>query len=382
MDKPVILIVDDEPVNLSVLSNTLSTGFQVRACKSGEDALRAVTIKPKPDLILLDIIMPGLDGYEVLTKLQQDPKTKEIPVIFITALDSTVDEEKGFRLGAVDYITKPFRPAIVAERVRVHLELKQARDFLKDQNSWLEEEVARRFEENQLVQDVSMSVISGLTETRDIDTGDHILRTQAYVEILGRRLQRNPKYSGRLNETYLMSIVKASPLHDVGKIGIPDSILLKPGALTEEEFEIMKTHCQIGGNAIRGAINRVILANSGKVRDSKPMSLIFLEEAELIAVYHHEKWDGSGYPFGLKELEIPLSARLMALADVFDALTRFRIYKPPWSVDAAIDYIISQKGIHFDPDIVEAFEDERCSFERIHLIMGDTQEEMEEAGTA
>ncbi|MDD2483482.1 MAG: response regulator [Eubacteriales bacterium] len=376
MEKPVILIVDDEPINLSVLSKTLGAFFHVRACKSGEDALRAVNIEPRPELILLDIVMPGMDGYAVLSKLRQDPKTKEIPVIYITALDSIIDEEKGFHLGAVDYITKPFRPAIVVERVRVHLELKQARDFLKDQNTWLEAEVSRRFEENQLVQDVSMSVISGLTETRDFDTGDHILRTQAYVELLGRRLQLNPKYAGRLSDTYLMSIVKAAPLHDVGKIGIPDRILLKPSALTEEEFEIMKKHCQIGGNAIREAINRAILANAGKVRETKLMSLTFLEEAELIAVYHHEKWDGSGYPYGLEGTEIPLSARLMALADVFDALTRVRIYKKPWNIQSAIDYILSQKGLHFDPDIVDAFEDERCAFERILLIMGDAVEEV------
>jgi len=375
MEKPVILIVDDEPVNLSVLSKTLGASFHVRACKSGEEALRAVAIQPYPELILLDIVMPGMDGYEVLAKLRQEPRTCEIPVIFITALDSMIDEEKGFRLGAVDYITKPFRPAIVVERVRVHLELKQARDFLKNQNAWLEAEVTRRFEENQLVQDISMSVISGLTETRDFETGNHILRTQTYIELLGRRLQLNPKYVGRLTDSYLMSIIKAAPLHDVGKIGIPDSILLKPGPLTEEEYEIMKTHCLIGGNAIRGAINRAVLANAGKVRETKPLSLIFLEEAEQIAIYHHEKWDGSGYPYGLAGTDIPLSARLMALADVFDALTRLRIYKKAWNVETAMDYILSQRGAHFDPDIVDAFEDERCAFERILLIMGDSPDE-------
>lgn len=375
MEKPVILIVDDEPINLSVLSKTLRPTFEVRACKSGEDALKAIYLEPIPDLVLLDIVMPGMSGYEVLAAIRQDPKLKDMPVICITALDSIIDEEKGFRLGAVDYITKPFRPAIVLERVKVHLELKQARDFLKDQNNWLEAEVTRRFEENQLVQDISMSVISGLTETRDFDTGDHILRTQSYVELLGRRLQKNPKYSGRLSDEYLACIVKASPLHDVGKIGIPDRILLKPGILNEEEFEIMKTHCEIGGNAIRSAINRVILANAGRNVDSKPMSLVILEEAELIAVYHHEKWNGGGYPYGLEGLDIPLSARLMALADVFDALTRMRIYKKPWNVETAVDYILGQRNIHFDPDIVDAFEDESGSFERILLTIDDSMDE-------
>lgn len=375
MEKAIVLIVDDEPVNLAVLAKTLTPFFHVRACKTGEEALQAALGNPAPDLILLDISMPVMDGYEVLKKLRKNAKTKEIPVIYITALDNTIDEEKGFQLGAVDYITKPFRPAIVLERVRVHLELKRARDFLKDQNAWLEEEVTRRFEENQLIQDVSMSVISGLTETRDLDTGDHILRTQAYVETLGRRLQKNPKYVGRLDDLYLSSIVKASPLHDVGKIGIPDRILLKPGPLDEEEFAVMKTHCQIGGNAIRNAINRSMISNTGKMRTAKPTSLIFLEEAELIAIYHHEKWDGSGYPFGLSGSQIPLSGRLMALADVFDALTKFRIYKKPWSIEAAFDYIVSQKGKHFDPDIVESFEEERISFERIHSILKDTRHE-------
>ena len=365
-----ILIVDDEAVNLSVLSKVLTPHFAVRACKNGEDALRNASVEPIPDLVLLDIMMPGMDGYEVLRRMRAAPKTRDIPVIFLSALNADLDEEKGLRLGAVDYITKPFKPAIVLERIRSHLELKEARDKLKNQNEWLEAEVNRRVRENQMIQDVSMIVIAQLAETRDADTANHILRTREYVDIIARRLLISPKYADELKDS-LGRIVKASPLHDIGKIGIPDAILLKPGKLSPEEFEVMKTHCRIGGNSIRKAIANAEILKKDRASDGTPPSLLFLEEAETIAIFHHERWDGTGYPNGLKGDEIPLSARIMALADVFDALTSDRPYKSAWSVEEAVAYIKEQRGAHFAPDIVDAFEAELDAFLKVRRLMAD-----------
>ena len=371
MNKPEILIVDDEPINLSVLRKCLHPFFQIRACKSGEEALRLVVQEPRPELILLDIMMPGMDGYTVLKELRKNPQSSDIPVICITALDSIHDEEKGFQLGAVDYITKPFRPVIVVARAKAQIELKQARDRLKSQNDWLEAEVGRRVQENELILDTTLSVITQLAETRDADTAHHIMRTRSYIEILARRLQHHPRYAEVLTDGAVANIVKASPLHDIGKIGIPDGILLKPDKLTDEEFAVMKTHSQIGGHVIRNAIKKVVPARTYPASDVKPQSLVFLEQAELIALYHHERWDGGGYPEGLRGTDIPLSARLMALVDVYDALTTPRVYKKPWQIDDAARYIIGQAGLHFDPDVVEAFVAERDAFEKIQQMMAD-----------
>jgi len=317
MKKHEISIVDDEPINLMILKKLLSPSFLVRAYKSGEELLRAVNKDLKPDLVLMDIMMPGMDGYETLSELRKDPENLGIPVIYISSLDSLIDEEKGFRLGAVDYITKPFRPGIVLARVNAHLELKQARDRLKNQNKWLEAEVKRRMVENQLIQDTTLNVFAELVETRDNDTANHVMRTQHYVRIIATRLQKNEKFKSCLRDDVIERISKAAPLHDIGKIGIPDAILLKPGKLNFEEFEVMKTHCKIGGNAIRLAINKTLAVNKTEAEQGEITALSFLEEAEKIMNYHHERWDGKGYPEELYGNEIPISARIMALADVF-----------------------------------------------------------------
>ena len=311
-----------------------------------------------------------------------------------------MDEERGLELGAVDYITKPIKPAIVKARVMAHLEIKQARDRLKKQNAWLESEVARRIRENLMIQDISLCALAQLAETRDSDTGKHILRTKAYVEALARKLQSHPRFSSELDELHLSRIVKASPLHDIGKVGIPDHILLKPGKLTIEEWEIMKNHCRIGGDAIRNAIYGVtdgeweIMKNHCRIGgnvirhtidkakeitkdedfETSPESLSFLEVAYDIATSHHERWDGTGYPDGLAGKAIPLPARLMALADVFDAVTTPRVYKKPWSTEEAAQLISEQKGKQFDPDIVEAFESIRETFENIQQALSDSEQ--------
>lgn len=340
---PVILIVDDAAENLLVLSDLLRPQYKVLAATNGEGCLRVAHGPLRPELILLDVMMPGMDGYEVLTRLRDDPLTADIPVIFLTALATIGDEERGLRLGAADYITKPISPAIVLARVRTQLQVKQAADLLKNQNISLEREIARRMAENDLTQQVSIRALAHLAETRDPETGNHILRTQAYVQHLAQTLRRHPRFAAMLNDQYINLLGRSAPLHDIGKVGIPDHILLKPGKLNAEEWAIMQTHAQLGSEAIERAEADI------------EMPLDFLSLAKEIARWHHEKWDGSGYPDGLSGEAIPLSARLMALADVFDALISPRVYKPPMSFAEARSIIYEGRGKHFDPDIVDAF---------------------------
>ena len=338
-----ILIVDDCPENLDILSELLQPFYSVRAATSGPKALRIAASAPRPDLILLDVMMPGMDGYQVFDHLRSDPITRAIPVIFVTAMNGRDEELRGLESGAVDYIIKPIVPPILLARVRAQLELKEARDRLADQNTWLEAEVARRMRDNDLTQLVSIRALAHLAETRDPETGNHILRTQGYVEELARCLRRHPRFAETLNEHYIALVARSAPLHDIGKVGIPDAILLKPGPLTAEEWAVMKTHARIGGAAIEQA-----------ERDAE-QKVEFLALAKEIAHRHHEKWDGSGYPDGLAGDAIPLSARLMAIADVFDALISVRVYKPALSFEEAREIIAAGRGKHFDPDLVDAF---------------------------
>ncbi len=339
-----ILAVDDLPENLGLLGDLLQgAGYRVKAASSGRTALRYAAREPHPDLILLDVMMPEMDGYEVLEQLRRDPVTREIPVIFLTALSETAEEERGLELGAADYITKPIRPAVLLARVRTQLEVKQAREWLKDRNAFLWAEVDRRMQENEMIQAASIRALAHLAEIRDSETGNHILRTQAYVHLLATRVKGLPRFSVVLSDRYVELVSRSAPLHDIGKVGIPDAILLKPGKLTAEEWQIMKTHARLGAEAIELAERDM----------DKPLE--FLALAKEIAHWHHERWDGSGYPDGLKGDEIPVSARLMALADVFDALISRRVYKAAMSFDEARDIIAADRGRHFDPDVVDAF---------------------------
>ncbi len=338
-----VLIVDDDTESLKILGNLLHPLYNILAAPSGERALQIAAASPKPDLILLDVLMPNLDGYDVLTRLRDNPSTRDISVIFITGLDSTEDEERGLELGAVDYIAKPYRPPIVLARVHTQLELKRARDWLLDQNVYLEAEVARRMRDILLIQDITINALAELAETRDPETGNHIRRTQEYVRILAVRLQTHLKFTAFLTDKTIELLVKSAPLHDIGKVGIPDHILLKPDKLTPNEWITMKTHSLLGATAIERAVN-----NADRHVD-------FLVMAKQIAHFHHEKWDGSGYPDGLKADAIPIPARLMALADVFDAMISRRVYKMPIPVELARDFIVSERGRHFDPDVVDAF---------------------------
>lgn len=339
-----ILIVDDVAVNLSVLGELLhASGYQVRVATSGRTALRLAVQDPQPALILLDVMMPEMNGYQVLAALKQNPATQDIPVIFLTALDNSSDEERGFQHGAADYIAKPIKPDVVLARVRNQLLASLGQHLLRDQNLLLETEVTRRMEENERIQTVSIRALAHLAETRDPETGNHILRTQGYVRLLALRLRHHPRFAATLDEPYITMLARSAPLHDIGKVGIPDTILLKPGKLTADEWQIMKTHARLGSDAIDLAEQDI----------DQPVE--FLKLAKEIAHWHHERWDGTGYPDGLAEEAIPISARLMAVADVFDALISKRVYKDAMPAEETRAIIVAERGRQFDPDVTEAF---------------------------
>jgi putative two-component system response regulator len=340
--RPTILVVDDTPANLTLLANLLKEQYRIKVANNGIKALELAAAAP-PDLVLLDIMMPEMGGYEVCRRLKLDEATRKVPVIFLTAKTEVEDEELGFSVGAVDFIHKPISPPIVAARVKIHLEIKSWHDFLQDQNAWLQQQVEKRLSEINHMQDASICVMVSLAEFRDESTGNHIRRTQECVRMLALELAKLPHYSELLTPSYIELMSKSAPLHDVGKIAIPDHILLKPGKHTPEEFDIMKTHAQRGYDMLKRAGDH--MGEQGE----------FLTLAMEIAGCHHEKWDGSGYPNGLVGDSIPLSARLMAVADVFDALLARRPYKDPMSIAQATEIIIEGKGKHFDPEVVEAF---------------------------
>lgn len=354
-----VLIVDDVKVNVDVLVQALRSDFKLSVAMDGENAL-AIARKTKPDLILLDVSMPGMDGYEVCRRLMSDEATRHIPVILQTSLSDAQDEAKGLALGAVDYITKPFNTELLRARVRNHLELKRHRDDL-------ERLVQERTRELQRTQTVMIESLATLAEYRDPETGGHIKRTQAYVKALAQCLRRNPQYAPRLTDEYIELLRISAPLHDVGKLSVPDSVLLKPGKLDDAEFKQMKRHTAFGDEALR-------------ISEEKLGQGTFLHTAREIAYTHHEKWDGSGYPQGLKKDEIPLSGRLMALADVYDALISKRVYKPPMPHEEAVVVIRAGSGTHFDPDLVEAFLSIHETFRNIALTYADCDEEREMLG--
>jgi putative two-component system response regulator len=349
-EKSSILVVDDAPDNLSLMSALLKDTYKVKVATNGEKALQIAASAAPPDLILLDVVMPEMDGYEVCKRLKASPDTRDIPIIFLTANVDAHNEQRGLQMGAVDYLTKPVVSSIVLARVDTHLKLKASADFLRNKTEFLEAEVAKRTFEVQAIQDVTIMTIASLAETRDNETGNHIRRTQFYVRILAQHLQLHPKFKDALQGNAINLIYKSAPLHDIGKVGIPDRILLKPGPLTNEEFDIMKTHTSLGRNSIRHAEKQL------------GMKVDFLACAKEIAYSHHEKWNGSGYPQGLSEEEIPVSARLMALADVYDALVSCRVYKPNMTHEQAREIILKGRGSHFDPDIVDAFLETEAEF--------------------
>jgi len=356
-----VLVVDDTPQNLQLISDLLAPRYRVRVAPSGDRALQIAQATP-PDLILLDVLMPEPDGYEVCRRLKAHARTRDIPVIFLTSRHDMENEALGFSLGAVDYIAKPVVPPLLLARVHTHLTLKVASDFLRDKSSYLEHEVERRTQEVRDVRDVTVLALASLAEARDNDTGNHILRTQRYVRLLATALLSHPDYAPQLDEQTIEWLYKSAPLHDVGKVGIPDAILLKPGKLTPDEFEIMKTHTTLGRDAIAMAEQRL-----GK-------TVPFLRLAKEIAYSHQEKWDGSGYPQGLAGDAIPLSARLMAVADVYDALITRRVYKDAMTHEEAVGIVAAGRGSHFDPALVDAFLAKEAEFLAIARAFADEPE--------
>jgi len=321
-EKQTILVVDDTPDNIDVLSGVLRGKFKVKAALNGKKAIKIANSTPPPAMILLDIMMPEMDGYEVCQQLKSNPATAKIPVIFITAKNEEKDEKKGLGLGAVDYITKPINPSIVLARVDTHL-------ALYDQNMALENKVQQRTEE---LNDTRLKIIHRLgraAEFKDNETGLHVIRMSHYSRLIAEALEYGDDWSEL--------IFNAAPMHDIGKIGIPDHILLKPGKLDDDEWEFMRKHPQIGADII------------GE-HDSE-----ILQTSRIIAMTHHEKWDGSGYPSQLKGEEIPLAGRIIAIADVFDALTTERPYKKAWTVEDAVKEIDRGAGTHFDPNLIPIF---------------------------
>lgn len=358
--KPVILVVDDTPDDLELMAELLRDHYTVKLAKDGTQGLLLAADTPPPDLILLDIIMPGLSGYEVMKQLKASEKTRNIPVIFLNAMDAVEDEKRGFEMGAVDYITKPVSPRITLARVANHLRLKAAADFLRDKSEFLAKEVKKRIRENLAIQDVTILALASLAETRNTETGYHIRRTQYYIRILAEHLRHHPRFGWYLTDENIEALFKSTPLHDIGKVGVPDRILLNPESLTPEEYEVMKTHTTLGRDAIQAA------------EDQLGMDVDFLKTAKEIVYYHQEWWDGGGYPTGAKGEEIPVSARLMAVADVYDALISKRNYKDAMTHDEAAAIIRAGRGTHFDPDVADAFMEAQDEFRDVAARFADT----------
>lgn len=332
--KKVILVVDDDRLNLMVAQKLLSEDYRVAAVNSGELALHYLE-RNIPDLVLLDIQMPKMDGLEVMRRLQEHNQWRKIPVIFLTADRTDKTEETCFKMGAVDYIGKPFVPAIMMQRIRRTLELE---DYKKNLEQMVEQQLQRI---TQLQQDIIFSM-ANLIESRDGTTGEHVKRTSAYVNLLVKKMQEKGLYADQLTPSYVDYLQKASPLHDIGKIAVSDTILQKPGALTKVEYQLIQLHAEEGGRLIR--------ENMSTIAEQE-----FVEIACDMASFHHEKWAGGGYPKGLKGEAIPLAARILAIADVFDALVSERQYKKGMSLEKAFSILKEERGISFQPELLDAF---------------------------
>lgn len=336
------MIVDDTPANLGLLEEILAKeGYEVVAFPGGEMALQAVA-KVQPQLILLDIMMPKMNGFEVCQALKSKESQRDIPVIFISALDATKNKLQAFTQGGVDYVTKPFQTEEVLARVKTHVKIYQMQVTLERFNNELEQLVEEKVRDILDSQQATLIAISNLAEFRDEATGRHIERTRSFCRLLAEKMRENPGFQDIIDDEFIDAIYYAAPLHDIGKVGIPDHILLKPGKLSQEEFEIMKTHVPIGVSTLK------------KVQERYPKNM-FIQKGIEFVLSHHERWDGSGYPEGLQGEAIPLSGRIMALADVYDALRSRRSYKEPYSHGESCTIIQNSSGSHFDPAVVDAF---------------------------
>ncbi len=342
-ERPIVMVIDDSPDSVLLLTETLKGSYQTKIATSAPAAIKTALRHPQPDVILLDVVMPGMDGFELCKSLKRMPDFHDTPIIFITGKIKPEEEAHGLAVGAVDYITKPISQPVVMARIATHLKLVKAQRSLKKHNDHLEELVEQRTQELAKVQDAIIAAMAALAETRDDETGNHIYRTQRYVKTLAQALKDHPRFQYELSDESIELLFKSAPLHDIGKVSVPDHILKKAGPLTEEEFEAVKLHTTKGGDAIRS-----VEARLGESSD-------FLRFSREIAYSHQERWDGSGYPDGLAGDEIPISARLMAVADVYDALISRRRYKAPFSHETAVAMMQQGRGTHFDPDVLDAF---------------------------
>ncbi len=361
--KPTVLVVDDSSANLSLLFGLLHESYTVKAVNHGAKALAMVS-QDEPDLILLDIMMPDINGYEVCRELKANPRTQHIPVVFLTSKNEVENEEMGMALGAVDYITRPISPEILMSRLRAHLVDATHARTMRVNNEYLEFEVAKRARDMAALQEVTILALASLAEVRDVETGNHLRRTQNYIRALARKLLDHPRFSSFLNTGVIDMLFKCAPLHDIGKVGIPDRILLKPGRYEPNEMEIMRNHPRLGYEALMQA------------QVASVESMEFIQIAKQIVYSHHEKWDGSGYPQGLVGDAIPIPGRLMALADVYDALISRRVYKDGMAHEKAKAILMDGRGKHFDPDVFDTFLALEDEFRAIAERYADSEEDL------
>jgi len=359
-----ILIIDDSSEDVALMSSLLKDLYRTKIATDADKAIQIAFSESPPDLILIDNLMSGMVGYELCRHFKKSPETEDIPLIFLGSKSGIDNEKRVFELGAVDFIAKPLTPAIFLARIKMHLQLKNERDIFKNKSSDLEKELAKRTKEMAKIQDVTLVALGSLAETRDIETSKHILRIQNYVKLLAIKLKNHIRFKDFLTENTITMLFKSAPLHDIGKVGIPDYILLKPGQLTPDEFEIMKTHTTIGRDAILAAEKHLGTSAS------------FLHCAREIAYAHHEKWNGRGYPEGLSGDDIPIPGRIMAVADVYDALISRLVYKPSYPHEDSVNIIKEATGIHFDPDIVSAFLELSDQFNDVAKRYADSEEDV------
>ena len=338
-----ILVVDDSAIDRMIISNML-IDFDVKEASNGIEALNAIDEDPDIDLVILDLFMPEMTGFELLTLLSSGEKYSRVRVIVLTNADEIENEIKGLKMGAVDYIRKPMNMESLRARIEIHAKLKQAQKVVERDNKELDMLVEERTKEAEAATDITIRALVGLLEIRDIESFRHTTRTQMIMKTLCESLRSNDKYKDILTDGYIFELIRTTPLHDIGKVGIPDNILLKPGKLTPEEFEIMKKHVDFGTEALK------------KEQNCKEEELPYFVKIALdIIGAHHEKYNGTGYPLGLAGENIPLPGRLMAIIDVYDALMTKRVYKEAWPFPEVVSYIIKERGEHFDPDIVDTF---------------------------
>ena len=352
-----VLIVDDIDINRIILREILQDDYDILEADNGQSALDILfTQSPLPDAMLLDIMMPGMDGFEVLERMKANARTEKGPVLFITAADASVNESRGLKEGASDYISKPFNPDVVKARVDNHIQLKRYRDHL-------EELLEKKIAELVAVHENTLETLATIIEYRDLESGTHIRRSSELTRALVLTMLNYDEYRAELVAQQYSSIINAVKLHDIGKVGIPDKVLLKPGALTDEEFEIIKTHTTIGANIIDA------------ISADGDSDTLYLKHCRDICKHHHERWDGRGYPSRLSGLDIPLSARIVAIVDVYDALVNKRCYKPPFTYEQAKNIILDGRGTHFDPAIVDIFVTVADKFQELEMRYSDDEKD-------